>query len=82
MWIILKDRFRRPFHLNDAAIVSMEPLADTRLHLTTGETTVTCLSATEVIAIIVAARRESVHFPPQVRPHREDIEAWDPPRKL
>ena len=77
MWIVLQDRFRRPFHVNDDTIVSMEALADTRLHMTSGETKITCMSATEVLATMVAARRVLVHHPPQVRPHREDVEAWD-----
>ena len=77
MWIVLQDRFRRPFHVNDDTIEWMEPLADTRLHMTTGETKITCLSAPEVLAVMVAARRANIHAPPQVRPHREDVEAWD-----
>ena len=81
MWIVLQDRFRRPFHVNDDTIEWIEALADTRLHMTSGETKITCMSATEVLATMVAARRINVHNPPQVRPHREDVEAWDSDRR-
>ena len=72
---------KRPFHVNDDTIEWIEALADTRLHMTSGETKITCMSATEVLATMVAARRINVHNPPQVRPHREDVEAWDSDRR-
>ncbi len=80
MWIVIEDRLRRPIQINDATIEFIEPLADTRLHLTTGETIVTCLRPDEVLARMVAVRQASFASPPELRPHREDHDTWVPSR--